>query len=134
MGKHTKRITTGAWSKDGLLALAGDDKMLTITDESGDTVRQTQLKDQPFALMFSERKEDVKSQLLEGTISLVLNKRTIYLYSIDRPDNPIELAFQSKYGSIVNYHWYGDGYIIIGFAQGYITAVSTHAKEIGTVI
>ena len=106
--------------------------MLTISNENGDTIRQTTLRDQPFMVKFSDRKQDVRSQLLEGTVSLILNKKVVYLFSIDDPDNPIELAFQSKYGEVVNYQWYGDGYIMIGFSLGYLIVISTHSKEIGT--
>lgn len=64
-------------------------------------------------------------------ISLVVGKRTLYLYNLLNPENPIELAFQQRYGSIVTYKWYGDGYILIGFSAGYIIAISTHIKEVG---
>lgn len=133
MGKHTRRITTGCWSKDGLLALGGDDRTLTLSNDLGDTIRQTTLRDVPQLIRFSDRKQDVRSQLIEGTVSLVLSKKNIFLYSIDDPDKPIELAFQAKYGDIVNYQWYGDGYIMIGFSNGWLVIISTHAKEIGTV-
>lgn len=117
-----------------MLALGGDDKMLTISSDSGDTIRQTPLRDSPAHIIFSERKQDVRSQLLEGTVSCIVNKKIMFLYHIDDPDNPIELAFQSKYGELINYQWYGDGYIMIGFSLGYLIVISTHAKEIGTVI
>lgn len=133
MGKHTRRITTGAWSRDGLLALGGEDKVLTISDETGDTMRTTPLRDSPAHIVFSEKKQDVRSQLLEGTVSCIINKKIMFLYHIDDPENPIELAFQSKYGDLINYQWYGDGYIMIGFSLGYLIVISTHAKEIGTV-
>lgn len=32
MAKHTKRITMGIWNKAGVLALAGEDKMITFSD------------------------------------------------------------------------------------------------------
>lgn len=105
MGKHTRRINSGCWSKDGLLALGSDDRMLTISNDFGDTIHQTTLRDIPTNICFSDRKQDNRSQLIEGTISLVLNKKNIFLYSIDDPDKPVELAFQSKYGDIVNYQW-----------------------------
>jgi WD repeat-containing protein 19 len=88
------------------LALGGDDKMLTISNESGDTTKQTSLRDSPAHMFFSERKQDVRSQLCEGTVSCILNKKIMFLFNIDDPDNPIELAFQSKYGELINYQWY----------------------------
>lgn len=39
-GKHTKRITCGCWSIENLLALGGEDKMITISNQEGDTIRQ----------------------------------------------------------------------------------------------
>lgn len=61
----------------------------------------------------------------------MVGKRTLYLYNLLNPENPIELAFQQRYGSIVSYKWYGDGYILIGFSGGFIISISTHLKEVG---
>ncbi len=38
-------------------------------------------------------------------VSIVLNKQTLYLHRNSDPENPIELAFQPKYGNIVAYEW-----------------------------
>ena len=67
----------------------------------------------------------------ENTVSLVVGGKTLYLFNLYDPDNPIELAFQSRYGNIVAYKWFGDGYILIGFSAGYFVVISTHMKEIG---
>jgi WD repeat-containing protein 19 len=53
------------------------------------------------------------------------------LFNLDDPENPIELAFQTRYGNVMAYEWFGDGYVLIGFSQGYFVAISTHMKEIG---
>lgn len=37
--------------------------------------------------------------------------------------------FESKYGKIIDYQFYGDGYILLGFSEGYYCTVSTHSKE-----
>ena len=41
-----------------------------------------------------------------------------------------ELIFESKYGKIVNYSLFGDGYIAIGFSEGWVVHISTHIKEV----
>ena len=41
LGKHTKKITCGAWNSDNLLALGADDKSISISNVDGDTLKQT---------------------------------------------------------------------------------------------
>ncbi|CAH2244096.1 jg5108 [Pararge aegeria aegeria] len=130
IGKHTKKITCAAWNRDSILVLASDDKNLSINNSDGDTLRMISLRDVPNDLQFSEMKTDERVAG-ENTVSLVVAKRTLYLYNLLNPENPIELAFQQRYGSIVSYKWYGDGYILIGFSAGYIISISTHIKEVG---
>lgn len=62
---------------------------------------------------------------------MIVGKRTLYLFNLLDPENPIELAFQHQYGTIVTYKWFGDGYILIGFSAGYFIAISTHIREVG---
>jgi WD repeat-containing protein 19 len=64
-------------------------------------------------------------------VSLIVGGKTLYLFNLYDPENPIELAFQTRYGSIVAYHWFGDGYILLGFSAGFFVVISTHMKEIG---
>ncbi|KAL3878608.1 hypothetical protein ACJMK2_030942 [Sinanodonta woodiana] len=131
LGKHTKKITCGAWSKENLLALGSEDKTITISNNEGDTVRQTSLRAEPADIQFSEMKGDERSQIGENTVSVVIGKKTLLLYNLNDPENPVELAFQQKYGNIMAYRWYGDGYIMIGFSHGFFVVISTHMKEIG---
>lgn len=131
LGKHTRRITCGAWSNENLLCLGSDDNSVTVSNVEGDTVRQTSLRAPPQDVQFSEMKGDERSQIGENTVSVVIGKKTLFLYNLNDPDNPIELAFQPRYGTIVSYRWYGDGYIMIGFSNGFFVVISTHMKEIG---
>ncbi|XP_012288065.1 WD repeat-containing protein 19 [Orussus abietinus] len=130
LGKHKKRILCGAWSMEGLLALASEDKVLTISTSDGDTRREIPLQGDPSDVQFSEMKMDHRIGG-ENTVSLIVSKTTLFLYNVLDPDNPIELAFQKRYGPIVTYKWYGDGYILVGFEAGYFIAISTHIKEVG---
>lgn len=133
LGKHTKKITCGAWSSNSHLALGSDDKTVTLSNSDGDTLRQMTLRDTPSDLQFSSMKLDDRgsSNTGDNTISFTVSKKSLYLVNLNDADNPIELAFQAKYGTIVDYQWFGDGYILIGFSQGFLVSISTHIKEIG---
>lgn len=137
--KHNKRIICGAWSNTNILALASTDRTMTISNDKGETIEQVKLKYDPFDLQFNEQKHDTTYDINmnnsdksnDNTISVNMGRSTILLYNLTDGDNPIELAFQSKYGDIESYVWYGDGYIVIGFSKGYVIAISTHMSEIG---
>ncbi|KAM8939516.1 WD repeat-containing protein 19 [Pelodytes ibericus] len=131
LGKHTRRITCGCWSSQNLLALGSEDKMITVSNQEGDTIRQTSVRLEPSDIQFSVMKTDERASPGESTISVVVGKKTLFLFNLNDPDNPIELAFQQRYGSIVSHRWYGDGYIMIGFSLGFFVVISTHMREIG---
>ena len=67
----------------------------------------------------------------ERIISMILDKKTILLYNWTDAGNALELAFQPRYGSIVNFQWFKNGYILVAFSLGYVVIISTHANEIG---
>ncbi|XP_030643578.1 WD repeat-containing protein 19 [Chanos chanos] len=131
LGKHTKKITCGCWSSQNLLALGSEDRSITISNQDGDTIRQTSVRADPADVQFSVMKTDERASPGESTVSVAVGKKTLFLFNLNDPDNPIELAFQQRYGSIISYRWYGDGYIMIGFSLGYFVVVSTHIREIG---
>ncbi|KAI4462589.1 osmotic avoidance abnormal protein 1/wd repeat membrane protein [Holotrichia oblita] len=130
IGKHSKKITCGAWNIENLLALGSEDKTISISNIDGDTLRVVAVRSEPADLQFSEMKLDERVGG-ENTVSVIVGKRTLYLYNLTDPENPVELAFQQHYGSIVTYKWFGDGYILIGFSGGFFIAISTHIKEVG---
>ena len=53
LGKHTKKITCGAWSPECRLALGGDDKQVTVSLPNGDTMTQLMIKGEPRELQFA---------------------------------------------------------------------------------
>ncbi len=69
LGKHTKKITCGAWSQQNLLALGSEDKTISVSNAEGDTIRQTSLRAEPSDLDFSEMKTDERSTMGENTVS-----------------------------------------------------------------
>ncbi|XP_033828361.1 WD repeat-containing protein 19 [Periophthalmus magnuspinnatus] len=131
LGKHTKKITCGCWSSQNLLALGSEDNTLTISNHEGDTIRQTTLRGEPAEIYFSVKKTDERSTHGESTISFSVDKKILVLFNINDPEDRTHLAFQRHYGHIVSYCWYGDGYILIGFSNGYFVVISTHSREIG---
>ncbi|CAG2108726.1 unnamed protein product [Medioppia subpectinata] len=132
-GKHTKKIVSGAWSDNNLLALVGEDRVLTVSNEVGDNVAINTLKGDGVAVQFSFMKLDDRPQnnTHQNCVSLIINKKQLFLLNLTDSENPIQLTFQERYGFIVDYQWFGDGMILIGFTSGIFIVVSTYYKEIG---
>jgi len=66
----------------------------------------------------------------QTTICGIFNQKTLLIHDMSEDRTaPLELMFESKYGKIVDYQFFGDGYILIGFSEGYYCHVSTHVKE-----
>ncbi|KAB1282887.1 WD repeat-containing protein 19 [Camelus dromedarius] len=136
VGKHTKRITCGCWNAENMLALGGEDKMITVSNQEGDTIRQsynknetcfinrmnfsvgfihrdivcsplqTPVRSEPSDMQFCVMKTDDRASAAESMISVVVGKKTLFLFNLNEPDNPIDLEFQQHYGNIVCYSWY----------------------------
>jgi WD repeat-containing protein 19 len=131
LGKHPKKITCGCWSaQTNKLALGSDDRTLTLSNESGDTLEQTELKHAPVDMQFATQKRDASDES-ETHLSINMGGKSLLLYDLKEPDNPLELAFSSKYGSIVAHTWFGDGLMLLGFSDGYVVVISTSMREIG---
>jgi len=131
LGKHSKRITCGAWNCNNQLALGADDRTLTLSGDDGDTTgAPIPVKQEPDNIHFADVKIEGQDSREESTVSLVLGKQTLFLLNIKETDTPVELAFQPKYGTIVSYSWFGDGYLVLGFSAGYLVIISSHMREI----
>jgi WD repeat-containing protein 19 len=133
LGKHPRRITCGGWSSDNRLALGSEDRTLTLSNSNGDTLEQTELKYPPLDVQFAVQKSDDRKgeDQPDTTVSINMGGKSLLLYNLTDPDNPVELAFQQRYGTIVTYRWFGDGYLMIGFSEGFLVVISTHMREIG---
>lgn len=73
LGKHSKRITCGAWSKDNILALGSEDKTFSLSSEDGDSLRVIQLRDVPSDMCFAEIKTDERVPG-ENTVFCIIKK------------------------------------------------------------
>ena len=137
-------ITCGAFNERHLLALGSDDSTITVSNaQDGDTMYSFQCNGEPANIQFSDMKESAAAGNLtatggagggagsESTISAIVAKKILMLINLNDVNNPINLQFQNHYGTISDYCWYGDGYMLIGFSQGYVVCISTHVSEIG---
>ena len=137
IGKHGKKIIAMAWNSRNWLALASEDRTITVSDVEGNTIDTLPVKGDAGNLAFSDMKGEGKpakgaSGASEGTVSMSVLGKNLLLHNVQQKDHVVELAFNPKYGNIVTFQWYGDGYIVLGFSAGFVTVVSTHKSEIGT--
>eukprot|EP00899_Mesostigma_viride_P009995 jgi/Mesvir1/18998/Mv18958-RA.1 len=136
MGKHSRRITCGAWNMANKLALGGEDRQLTVSQQDGDTLLQTSLKAEASEICWADKKDNDRDRSGSGetTISVNVGRACLYIHKLGAGPNgaeqePIEMAFQEKYGKVQCHQWFGDGYILLGFQSGYIVIISTHSVE-----
>eukprot|EP00771_Trimastix_marina_P001515 gnl/Trimastix_PCT/2596.p1 GENE.gnl/Trimastix_PCT/2596~~gnl/Trimastix_PCT/2596.p1 ORF type:complete len:1355 (+),score=466.46 gnl/Trimastix_PCT/2596:60-4124(+) len=132
LGKHTKRITCGAWNAENRLALGSEEKKISINSEDGTMIDFLEVQHMPHNIHFSALKLDNRPSAYaerEPALSCDLGHKVIVLYEHDV--TLTECSFLEHYGSIVDYRWFGDGYIMVGFSSGRFVVLSTHAQEIG---
>jgi WD repeat-containing protein 19 len=143
VGKHAKRISCGEWSKTGnKLVLGSDDKTITISNEIGDTLIHSELKDVPSQIVFSPKLgqapgNDRRSEEVVLSVN-VAGQSLLILNTVDEKDDPIELCFTqannpkvARYGDILKHQWITDGLLLVGFSQGNLVLISTASHEIG---
>ena len=80
LGKHTKRITSGAWSCDNLLALGAEDRTLSISTVDGDTVHTSSLRAEPSMVQFSEMKTDDRTNAESTVIQQQQNQTKLSIH------------------------------------------------------
>jgi WD repeat-containing protein 19 len=47
-----------------------------------------------------------------------MQQKTLLMMDVMSKNAPFELVFESKYGKIIDYNLFGDGYIVLGFSEG----------------
>eukprot|EP00931_Biecheleriopsis_adriatica_P005604 TRINITY_DN107098_c0_g1_i1.p1 TRINITY_DN107098_c0_g1~~TRINITY_DN107098_c0_g1_i1.p1 ORF type:complete len:1382 (+),score=320.21 TRINITY_DN107098_c0_g1_i1:79-4224(+) len=137
MGKHSKRVSCGGWHpQENIFATGSEDKTVSISNEDGDALESLdseplRLKNDPSMVKFADIKGDNPNESSrEKIVSIVLGEVTLLLCNLKDPQKPTELAFQPKYGTIKAYTWFGDGYLVVGFSQGFIVIISSQMREI----
>ena len=110
LGKHTKRITSGAWSDSNELALTSEDKQLTISDVAGLTLLQHSMKAEPSDVHYSD-----------GLVSVISGGKSISIFDVrgsEQLNLLTEITFPSSHGPIVSHEWFGHEYVCVGFESG----------------
>ncbi|KER26661.1 hypothetical protein T265_13963, partial [Opisthorchis viverrini] len=68
LGKHTRRINSAAWNGNNILALAGDDKTITINSSDGDLLKQCSVRDLPSMIKFADGMHDASTKARDNTV------------------------------------------------------------------
>ncbi|CAK84014.1 unnamed protein product (macronuclear) [Paramecium tetraurelia] len=131
MGKHSKKIISGDWNNEGYLITSGEDKFLTVSNYNSETMFESiPVKAEAKNVVWSRSKTDSREQN-QRTVTAIIQQKTIIMFELGKNHKmPDELMFENKYGKIVDYTIFGDGYLVIGFSEGYVAHISTHRKEI----
>ncbi|ETV65755.1 hypothetical protein, variant 1 [Aphanomyces astaci] len=128
LAKHKKKILCGDWNAQNEFAFGSEDRQVSICyGKDGSVIDQVKIKAAPVGIHFGGR----RSTAVKRIVSVNMGRETILLYDLNEKDNALELAFQARYGDIVDYRWFGAGYIVAGFSLGYVVVISTHMNEIG---
>ncbi|KAK9791815.1 hypothetical protein WJX73_007446 [Symbiochloris irregularis] len=136
--KHSGRITCGAWNSGRFLALAAEDKQVTVTDViTGATVKTVTFGLDPQAVAFASQncvgEPDVN---LDQLVSVSIGSRTLYIFEVEKTgylggnNGAIELAFQPSYGTMAHHLWLDKGHLLVGFQTGIVLMVSTATGEV----
>lgn len=110
------------------------DKTVSVSDANGTHLHQLQCKQDPLSVAFATQKGSTAARAREEILCIDSGNQTLLLHTMDDTVVPVELAFQGKYGQVRNFQWFGDGYVAVNFANGYIVCISSHMKEINEEI
>ncbi|PIO69950.1 WD domain, G-beta repeat protein, partial [Teladorsagia circumcincta] len=143
LGKHQRKITGVAMTKQDEILCCSDDNTITVSSADGETTRTLTVSGEPNDLQVGEVKRPGGN--VDVIVSAVLAKKTLFLSTLsDKPaeklnadgesENSMNLQFQEKYGSIIAHVWFNDGYMIVGFEKGFVVCISAHPSEMGQEI
>lgn len=134
-GKHSGSIVCGAWGdEENLLALAGEDRTITISTCEGTTEAQFTVSGIPGRIVFAPPRT---ARSLEGkgedskawTLCTSVKSEDIILYAMH--EEPTRLPFAQRYGKIVAFEWLSNHILIVGFTTGQLVAVRLDEGHFG---
>lgn len=134
--KHSRKILFGCWSKQNLLALLSEDGTITVSNKDGETIMQTGVRGEAVMMQFNFVRLDsdnTTGQAVSGEncLSLVLNRKVLFLINIHDSEVPVSIGFPAGSGTIVSYVWLRDGLILVGFTNGTFSLISSHGNDFG---
>ena len=125
IGKHSMRVIAGDWSHDDLLITGSEDRTLTVSTLTGDTIPQTsQIKAQPLKINWQQN----------NMITMMVRDISIFVIWPKEGFTSKEITLQHHYGKIISYEWYSDDKIIVAASEGWIIAYSMEKANFGTEI
>ncbi|EER08731.1 conserved hypothetical protein [Perkinsus marinus ATCC 50983] len=137
-GKHGRMITCGAWTLRGLLMLGSEDRIISLSDSEGETLRQTMLRSAPTSMKISDDilyGNESKSVFEKGNsvtkCCVRTAKDTLTVLEIDGMTVLATIKLTQKYRSIVDFGWFGDEQLCIGYVGGHIVVTSSRGDEAG---
>ncbi|EGT34664.1 CBN-DYF-2 protein [Caenorhabditis brenneri] len=130
MGKHQRSVTQITVTPEDSIISCSDDNTIAVTSLDGTTLSSTTTNGEPTKMDYGSVNRKGGNGMT--MVSAVLGKKILMLAPLNALDDPVNLQFQEKYGIIHSYKWFNDGYILIGFDNGYIISISAHRVEIGS--
>lgn len=136
ISKHSRRITTGCWSRQNLLALLSEDGTITVSNRDGETMLQTGVKGETMQMQFNFLRLDSEgpgnsSSTTDNCLSLIVNRKVLFLINIHDSEVPVTFSFPTEHGFVVSYCWFREGLILVGFSGGTFSVISSHANDFG---
>ena len=129
MGVHSKRISVGAWNRKNILVMSGEDRKVSFTDADGNSLDSISVKMEPTDVCFSDVRSESKNT--NPRISLNMGGKSLILHTPKATEQPFELTLNPKYGNIVDYEWFGEGYLLFGTSTGDTLIVATQSDSMG---
>ncbi len=103
-----------AWSKDNLLAIGAEGNQISVMLSNGTVLQRCETNETPRNLKFSEMKREKRGTYEESTVSAIIGKKYLGLWTVGDPNSNappaagsqlFTLNFQDKYGDIIDYQW-----------------------------
>jgi WD repeat-containing protein 19 len=126
ISKHGKKVTHGDWHPEGLLITCSEDKLLTISNQQGDTVQDSFIvKAEPTQIKWCPSSDPAKK-----VVTCIIGSKQMSV--VDTPTTKsFVISFQATYGKVLLYEWYGEDHLIVGFEKGIIAFISVKQDTFG---